>query len=358
LDHTAPEAARDGRSPVRRDRGRGTSDGRRPDGPVSYRSCGGTCRPTSRARDDGLAKGPRVRSEVGSGARDPAATHESTGGAPVPPGRATPTIIEPIRGWPRPDLRELLRYRELLYFLVWRNIKVRYKQTAIGAAWAVLQPFLATIVVVLVFGGLLGVQSGPVPYAVFAFTGLLVWTYVSASVAGASASLVNEANLLTKVYFPRLIVPMSAVIAPAVDLGIGGLFLIVIMAVSGVTPGPEIVALPLFLALALLTALALGVWLAALNVRYRDIGHIVPFFLQVWFFVTPVAYPTSTVPEEWRALYGLNPMAGVIEGTRWALFGMPPPGPFVVVSALMMVAVLVAGLVYVRRTESSFADVV
>lgn len=272
---------------------------------------------------------------------------------------APSTSIVPARAWETPGLRELWAYRELLYFLAWRGLKVRYKQTVIGAAWAVLQPFLAMVVFTLIFGNLLAVPSGGVPYPVFAYAALLPWTFFATAVTQASNSLVYDANLISKVYFPRLTVPLAAVLAPAVDFLLAFVVLLGMLAFYGITPSVNLLTLPLFLLLALVTALAIGIWLSALNVKYRDVGYVVPFVVQVWLFITPVAYPSSMVPEEWRGVYGLNPMAGVIDGFRWALFGDGAlPVATVLASVLVVLVLLVGGVLYFRRTESQFADVV
>jgi lipopolysaccharide transport system permease protein len=273
---------------------------------------------------------------------------------------AVPTIlIEPRHGWPLPSLRELWAYRELLFFLAWRDIKVRYKQTAIGAAWAILQPFLTMVVFSVIFGSLLAVPSDGIPYPIFAYAALVPWTFFASCVALSSNSLVRDANLISKVYFPRLLVPLAATIGPIVDFAIAGVLLLAMLVFYAIVPGPALLTLPLFLGLAFLTALSVGIWLAAVNVRYRDVAYVVPFLTQFWLFVTPVAYPASLIPEPWRAVYGLNPMAGVIEGFRWALLGTASvPVATVTVSAIVVIVVLLSGIHYFQRTESEFADVV
>ena len=275
-------------------------------------------------------------------------------------GPATPTnSIEPPPTWEMPNVRELWTYRELLFFLAWRALKVRYKQTLIGAAWAVLQPVLAMVVFTVIFGMLLEVPSDGTPYPVFAYAALLPWGFFAAAVTQSSNSLVYDANVISKVYFPRLTVPVAAVLAPAVDFLLAFVVLLALLIVYGIVPGIGILALPLYTLLALLAALSIGIWLSALNVKYRDVGYVVPFLLQIWLFVTPVAYSSSIVPEEWRALYGLNPMAGVIDGFRWALFTEgSPPITTTLTSAAVVAVLLVSGLVHFRRTESQFADVV
>lgn len=270
-----------------------------------------------------------------------------------------PITVRPSSGWVAVRPRELWDYRELFYFLTWRDVKVRYKQTAFGATWAVLQPFLTMVVFSLFFGSLAGISSGDVPYPVFAFAALVPWTFFATAVALAANSLVEQERILAKVYFPRLIVPTAAVLACLVDLAIAFVVLLVMMLVYGIVPSAAIVTLPFFVMLAALTALAVGLWLSALNVLYRDVRYVIPFLVQLWLFVSPVAYPSSLVPEPWDAVYGLNPMAGVIEGFRWALLGQSePPGPMLAVSVVATATLLAGGLLYFRRMERSFADVV
>jgi lipopolysaccharide transport system permease protein len=270
------------------------------------------------------------------------------------------TIIRPSRGWVSLDLRELWEYRELLYFLVWRNIKVRYKQTVLGAAWAILQPVLTMVVFSVFFGRLANVPSDGFPYPIFSYTALLPWQLFARAVTDSSNSLVTNQRLITKVYFPRLVIPISAVLAGLVDFGIAFLVLLGMMFYYRITLTAFAWTLPLFVLLALGTALAVSLWMSALNVKYRDVHHIVPFLTQLWFYATPIAYSSSLVPEGFRALYGLNPMVGVVEGFRWALLGSKTWGTrtLVVVSALAVVILLVGGLVYFRRMERTFADVV
>ena len=255
--------------------------------------------------------------------------------------------------------RELWDYRELFYFMTWRDVKVRYKQTALGAAWAVLQPFLTMVAFSLFFGSLAGISSGDVPYPVFAYAALVPWTFFATAVALAGNSLVEQERILTKVYFPRLIVPTAAVLACLVDFAIAFVVLLGMMLVYGIVPSLAILTLPFFVVLAATTALAIGLWLSALNVLYRDVRYVIPFLVQLGLFVSPVAYPSSLVPEPWEAVYGLNPMAGVIEGFRWALLGeSQAPGLMLAVSVLVVAALLAGGLLYFRRMERSFADVV
>ena len=269
------------------------------------------------------------------------------------------TIIEPTHGWVSLNLGELWEYRDLLFFLAWRDLSVRYKQTLVGAGWAILQPFLSMVVFSLFFGRLAGIPSEGMPYPIFSFAALLPWQFFTTAMSNASNSLVGNASLLTKVYFPRLVIPTASVLPPIVDFGIAFIVLLAMMAYYGMALTWNVLWLPAFLLLALVTALGVGLWLSALNVEYRDIRYVIPFLAQFWMFASPVTYPSSLVPGQWRALYGLNPMAGVIEGFRWALLGTATaPGPLVAVSALVALAVLVGGLVYFRRMEETFADVV
>jgi lipopolysaccharide transport system permease protein len=274
-------------------------------------------------------------------------------------GRGSQTVIQPSSGWANLRLDELWAYRELLYFMVWRDLKVRYKQTAIGAMWAVLQPVALTIVFTLFLGSLSGIAPSGVPYALFALTGLVPWNLFSQSLTRASDSLVNSANLIQKVYFPRLLLPIASVGSTLADFAIGLLVLLVAMLAMAYPPGPSIVWLIPLAALAVSTALAVGIWLSAINVRYRDVRHAVPFIVQLWFFCTPVIYSVQLVPEPLRVVYYLNPMAGVIDGFRWALLGQtaPPVGP-VLLSALVTGAALAGGIAYFRRVERAFADII
>src|SRR5947207_13345274 len=267
--------------------------------------------------------------------------------------------IEPSHGWVSLKLHELWEYRELLYFLIWRDVKVRYKQTVLGAAWAIIQPVMTMLVFSVFFGRLAKVPSDGIPYPVFAFAALLPWQLFAFALSESSNSLVGSQNLITKVYFPRLVIPISSVLAGLVDFAIAFAVLLGLMWYYGITPNAAIVFLPLFVVLAITTALAVGLWLSSLNVKYRDVRYTIPFLTQFWMFATLVAYPSSLVPEPWRALLGLNPMAGVVEGFRWALLGKASaPGPIPIVSVVAVVAMLVGGLVYFRKTESTFADIV
>jgi lipopolysaccharide transport system permease protein len=271
----------------------------------------------------------------------------------------TKSIIEPPRRLQVLDLREIWHYRELLYFLAWRDVKVRYKQTVIGVLWIVLQPFLTMVIFSIIFGKLMNVPTNGEPYPVFSYAALLPWTFFSGALSRASASLVAEANLLSKVYFPRLILPFAAILSLLIDFAISFMILLGLLVFYGIPVGSAILALPLLLVLSFLTALGFGLWLSALNVKYRDVNYIIPFLIQFWFFLTPVAYPSSLIPEPWRFLYSLNPMTGVIEGFRWALLGQQTiPGAPILLSTLIVLIVFIGGLFYFRRMESQFADVV
>jgi len=277
-----------------------------------------------------------------------------------PPAAAQHTLrIEPSRGWVSLKLKELWESRELLLFLVWRDIKVRYKQTALGAAWAIIQPLFTMLVFSLFFGKLAKVPSDGIPYPVFSFAALVPWNFFAQGLTQASDSLVGSANLIRKVYFPRLVIPVSAVIAGTVDFTIAFTMMLGLMLKYGIAPTRNVVWLPLLLLLSLMTSLGVGLWLSALNVKFRDVKYMVPFLTQFWMFATPIAYPSSMLPEPWRTLYGLNPMAGVIEGFRWALLGtQTQPGPMVLVSAAVSLVVLAGGAFYFRRMEKTFADTV
>jgi lipopolysaccharide transport system permease protein len=268
-------------------------------------------------------------------------------------------VIRPTRRALDLDLGSLYRSWELVYFLTWRDVKVRYKQTAIGIGWAVLQPLITMLIFTALFSRVAAIPSDGIPYPMFAFAGLLPWTYFAAAVGRGGTSLVNNAGLVTKVYFPRLAIPLSAVLAPLVDFAITCALLIPMMAYYHTTPGWGLVALPLFLLMSVATALAVSLWLSALCVTYRDVAVVIPFLVQIWLYASPVAYPVSVVPERYRFLYSLNPMAGIIEGCRWALLGTAAPDFAVMgVSLLMVVVLLAGGAAYFNRTEQTFADVV
>ncbi len=255
-------------------------------------------------------------------------------------------------------LDELWEFRELLFFLVWRDVKVRYKQTALGMAWAVLQPVMTMVVFSIFFGRLAHIATDGVPYPVFAYCALLPWQLFAYALSESSNSVVTNQRLLTKVYFPKLILPLASVLVGLVDFAVSAVVLFGLMAWYGLAPGSGIWTLPLWTLLAVATAVAVSLWLAALNVRYRDVRYTLPFLTQLWLFVTPVAYPSSLVREGWRALYGLNPMVGVVDGFRWALVGGPWPGATVAASSAAVLVLLVTGLFYFRRTERTFADIV
>jgi lipopolysaccharide transport system permease protein len=281
------------------------------------------------------------------------------------PAPVAPFVIEPGTGRLSLGLRDLWSYRELLYFLIWRDVKVRYKQTVLGAAWAVLQPLLAALVFTIFFGRLAGISSDGLPYPLFAYAGLLAWTFFAQGLTQSAASLVSSANLITKVYFPRLVIPLSSVLAGLVDLAVAFPVLGVFLLWYRHSPGAELLFFPLFLLLALLTAGGVGVWLAALNVEYRDVRYVVPFLVQLWLFVTPVIYPASAVVRQLERLglpgwlAGVNPMAGVVEGFRWSLLGAPPLAPGLLAASVTAAAlVALSGMLYFRRVERSFADVV
>jgi lipopolysaccharide transport system permease protein len=268
--------------------------------------------------------------------------------------------IEPTRGW-RVDLRlqEIWKHRELLYFLVWRDIKLRYRQTVLGALWAVIQPVLPMVVFSIIFGRLAKLPSEGVPYPIFAYAALLPWCLFANALTQASNSLVVNQDLITKVYLPRLIIPLAATLPGLLDFAISFLVLVGMMFYYDIAPGPAMFALPLFVILVILTALSVGLWSSALNVRYRDVRHTIPFVMQFWMYCTPVVYSSTLVPERWRILYGLNPMVGVTDGFRWALLGRSdPPLLTLAVSVGIVLFLLLGGLIYFRRTEATFADVV
>lgn len=254
---------------------------------------------------------------------------------------------------------DIWRYRELLYFLVWRDVKVRYKQTIIGGLWAILQPLITMAMFTIIFGIFAKIPSDGLPYPVFAYSALLPWTYFAQALGRSGISLVNESSLITKVYFPRLMIPFAAVISPLVEFFLSFLILVGLVSWYGVAWNWWVLTLPLFLFLASMTALSMGLWLSALNVRYRDIAHVLPFLLQIWMYASPVVYPVSMVPGKWRLLYSLNPMAGVIEGFRWALLGKAHPDlSIIMVSSTVVLALLLGGIVFFKKMELTFADVI
>ena len=274
-------------------------------------------------------------------------------------GQPPTVLIQASSGWNFPDLADLWRSRELLYFLIWRDVKVRYKQTAVGAAWAVIQPLLIMVVFTLFFGRVAGISSGDVPYPIFTYSALLPWQLFALGLTVAGTSLVVNERLITKVYFPRILVPTAAVLAGLLDFGIAFLLLIGMMLYFGIVPTLAVLTLPLFVLLAVLTALGLGYWLSALDVQYRDVRYTIPFLIQICLLATPVFYPSDLISGRWQILLALNPMAGVVEGFRWAVLGQGgTPEPMVAISALVAVVVFVGGVLYFRRVERFMADVV
>ena len=275
-------------------------------------------------------------------------------------GRAVPfTILRPTTGWRALDLSELWAYRELVYFLIWRDIKVRYKQTLLGASWAIIQPLFTMLIFSLFFGRLARVPSDNLPYPVFSYTALVPWTLFATGLTMSANSLVGSQELLKKVYFPRLAIPLAPVLGGLVDFGIAFVVLLGLMAYYGIFPGIAVLAVIPLLLLTLVTALGVGLWLSALNVQYRDVRYTLPFLVQAWLFATPIAYPSSMLDAPWRTVYALNPMVGVVEGFRWALLGADTaPGPMILVSALTSLAILAGGALYFRRMERTFADIV
>jgi lipopolysaccharide transport system permease protein len=273
--------------------------------------------------------------------------------SPVPVMRITP----PAHWWVVP-IAELWQFRELVYFFVWRDVKIRYKQTAIGAAWAVLQPLMMMLVFSLFFGKLGNLGSEGLPYPIFYYSALLPWMYFAAALQNSTNAIVENQRLITKVYFPRLALPLSSVLSGLVDFGVSFLMFVVLMIFYGIRPTPSILSFPAFLFLAILLALGVGLWLSAMNAIYRDVRYVLPFLVQFWLFASPVVYPSSRVPEKWRWLYGLNPMAGVIEGFRWSLTGRGnPPGHLLLISSAMVVIVLLSGVAYFQKMETTMADV-
>lgn len=267
--------------------------------------------------------------------------------------------LQPSSGWLSIDFKELWRYRELIFFLTWRDIKVRYKQAVLGIAWAILQPLLTMLIFTVIFGILLETPSQDLPYPLFTLSALLPWQLFATALQRSSVSLVGNANLITKIYFPRLAIPLSTVFAALVDFLVSFVVLLGVMLYYRYWPGWNILWLPPIILLALLTALSVGLWLSALNVQYRDVQHMVPFIIQVWMYASPIVYPIETIPAGiWRRLYGLNPMVGVIQGFRWALLGGDAPDITMLISIGVVLVLLVGGLYYFRRMEKTFADIV
>jgi lipopolysaccharide transport system permease protein len=274
-------------------------------------------------------------------------------------GRAKVLRIEASKGWVPLKMGELWEYRELIYFLTWGNVKIRYKQTVLGAAWAIIQPFLTMLVFSLFFGKLAKVPSDNIPYPIFTFAALVPWTFFSNALRLASNSLIGSAHLITKVYFPRLAIPMATVLSGVVDFAIAFVMLLLMMLYYGITPGDRMIWLPLFFLLALVSSLGTSLWLSALSVEYRDVQHLMPFVLQFWLFATPIAYSSSMLSEPWRTLYGLNPMVGVVEGFRWSLLGThTEPGTIIIISSVAAAITFISGAFYFRRMERTFADMV
>lgn len=267
--------------------------------------------------------------------------------------------IEPSKGWVSLKLGELWEYRELLYFFIWRDIKVRYKQTILGGAWAVIQPFFTMVVFSIFFGKLAKIPSEGIPYPVFSLAGLVPWAFFANGMNQASTSLVGNSNLIKKVYFPRLAMPLASVLSGLVDFTLAFLMLIGLILYYGIIPTINVVWLPFFVMLAFITSLGVSLWLSAMYVEFRDIRHVVPFLTQIWLFATPIAYPSSLLSEPWRTVYGINPMVGVVEGFRWALLNtQTAPGPMIIVSSTVAVVLLISGAFYFRRMEKNFADIV
>ena len=268
-------------------------------------------------------------------------------------------LIKPTKGWRFLNLGELLNYRELLYFLVWRDLRVRYKQTIIGVAWIVLQPLFTMLIFTIIFGYLLKVPSSGLPYPIFVYSALLPWIYFSSSLNQGSPSLVSNSNLISKIYFPRLIIPLVSVTTYLIDFAISFIILFFMMFWFGIQPTGRLLVVPGFLAIAVLTAFGINLWFSALNVRYRDVGFFLPVIVQLWFYLSPIVYPISIVPEKWRPLYSLNPMVAVIQGFRFAFLDMQAPGlQSIIASLIIVVALLLSGIIYFRSTEKTFADVI
>lgn len=268
-------------------------------------------------------------------------------------------VIKPSSGWAALGLKELWQHRELVYFLIWRDIKVRYKQTVLGATWAIIQPVLTMVVFTIFFGELGNIPSDGAPYPIFSYAALIPWTYFANSVAHASQSLTASANLIQKIYFPRLALPVSTSLAGLLDVALSFSVLVVMMIAYGVTPTWRLATIPLFLVFAVVTALGTSIWLSAMNVRYRDIRYVTPFLVQLWMLISPIAYPSSLLSTPWRTLYGLNPMAGVVEGFRWAVLGTSaPPTSTIALSSAVALVLMISGTIFFRNTERTFADII
>lgn len=289
-------------------------------------------------------------------------SNSGSNAGPVPGPAAAVTVIKPTKGWVPVDLHELWEYRDLLYFFTWRDIKIRYKQTLLGFAWAILQPLVAMIIFTIIFGRLANLPSDGVPYPIFAYTALLPWTLFSESITRSTQSMVLNSNIIKKVYFPRIALPISSVLSPLADFAIAFVILALLMVYyiciehAPITLTVNVIWLPVFILLAMITSLGIGLWLSALNAMYRDFQYVVPFMVQIWMFASPVVYAASMVPQSYKLIYGLNPMTGVIEGFRWALLGTEAPGEIAIVSAVISVALLISGAFYFRRMQRTFAD--
>jgi lipopolysaccharide transport system permease protein len=268
-------------------------------------------------------------------------------------------LLKPAKGWVSLGLGEIVKYHELLYFFIWRDIKVRYKQTVLGASWAIIQPFFTMVVFSLFFGNLAKIPSDGIPYPLFSYAALVPWTFFANGLNNGSNSVVGGANLITKVYFPRLVMPIATVLAGAIDFAISFVVLLGMMFYFGVTPTINVVWLPMLLLLAMVTSLGVSLWLSAMNVKFRDVRFVIPFLTQLWLFATPIAYPSSLLPEKWRIIYAINPMVGVVEGFRWALLGTnTAPGAIILISSAVAVLLLISGAFYFRHMERTFADIV
>lgn len=268
------------------------------------------------------------------------------------------TIIKPVSGWVSVNLRELWEYRELLYFLTWREVKVRYKQTALGFAWAVIQPFMMMVVFTLFFGNLAKVPSEGIPYPLFNYTALLPWTLFAEGISRSTTSMITGSAMIQKIYCPRLVMPISGILSPLVDFLIAFVILIGMMIYYHFAPTLRVLLLPAFVLLAVATSLGVGLWLSSINIRYRDVRYVVPFLVQLWLFASPVVYASNLLPSKFQVIYGLNPMTGVIEGFRWSLLGTNPPSALFGVSIIIVAVLLISGTLYFRRTEKTFADVI
>jgi len=272
--------------------------------------------------------------------------------------RVPTIIIHPPKRWLPINFSEIRHYHELLYFLIWRDVKIRYKQTVLGVIWAIIPPLFLMIVFSVFFGNFAQISSEGIPYPLFSFAALIPWGLFSEGLTRSTMSMVNNAHIMTKVYFPRLILPIAGILSPLIDFLIAMVILFLMMAYYGYFPTIAIILLPLFILLTLITSLSVGLWLSSLNVKYRDFQYIIPFLTQIWFFLSPIVYPASMIPEQWQFLYALNPMSGVIEGFRWALLGTNPPESIILISATVVTLILIGGLFYFRKMEQYFADLV